>query len=190
MVKVEKDDLSLTSSLFNTPLPENRSDGYSITIGKDNNIILVGGYQSNYTKLATVFEGTLNENADDLNWLKLPSMKRKRYYHAAFNLENKLYVLGGIDDSHEWQDSSEVFDVVKRKWSDGPTLLFVGQYRSAVTSHNNPFSLVVGSKIINSGNLRIIIFNNELVFNEIASIGADAGYCCLSEVHKWNENFG
>ena len=46
-------------------------------------------------------------------------MKRGRSDHAAFNLEDEFYVVGGRltvgDDSYEWIESCEVFDVEQGK---------------------------------------------------------------------------
>ena len=49
-------------------------------------------------------------------------MKRERSDHAAFDLKNKLYIVGGMNRCRKLIDSSEVFDVEKRTWSGGPKL--------------------------------------------------------------------
>ena len=87
-----------------------------------------------------------------------------------------------MDNSLKWQDSCEVFDVVKRIWADGPHLPYALFYPTAVTNRNKSFSVVIGTKIEEHGKFKIIIFDHELVFKEITTFDTNSSYCCLTEV--------
>ena len=79
---------------------------------------------------------------NDVNRTKLTSMKKKRSQHAAFYLENKLYIVGGKNRRDWWLDSCEVFDFVKKAWSDRPKLPYTLLYPRAVYNPNDSFALV------------------------------------------------
>ena len=161
---------SFSNRLCNTPLPGNAVNGYSITSIQGDRVVLAGGHTTqNGIKLATAFEGSLNENESDINWMELPSMKIERSYHAALNLENKLYVVGGGNSSYKWLDCSEVFDVVRRTWSDGPTLPYALMYPKTVTNFNESFALVIGRKPGGDLKRNVIAFDDKRGFEEVIS---------------------
>ena len=170
-------DFSITSVLCNTPLPENRHSGYSITCIHEDTVILAGGFRSHpstskLTKLPSVFAGKLNKSEEDVIWTRLPSMKELRDCHAAFNLENKLYVVGGRDNSGKWINSCEVFDIENRKWSDGANLPNALSYPTAVTNHAHSFSVVIGGNSKNYEELCILILDRDLMFKETAPVNS------------------
>lgn len=115
LLEMNNDDLSLTSRLCTTSLPENRDRGYTITRIQEGTVVLVRGARTNpdYSRLETVFKGNLNENKDDMIWMELPSIKRGRSHHASFNLENKFYVVGGRDNCYELIQSCQVLMLTK-----------------------------------------------------------------------------
>ena len=81
-----------------------------------------------------------------MNWIKLPSMKKVSSYHAASISKQKLYIVGGEHGTNVWLDSSDVLDVVKRTWSEGPNLPFALSVPVVVTNQSHSFSVVIGSK--------------------------------------------
>ena len=180
LIKVQGEDESLSSELCNATLPENRDSGYTITSIQNEKVILAEGVSSltNDFMFAIVFEGNLNEHDDNVIWTKLPSMKKARADHAAFNLENKLYIKGGVDHCGKCLDSSEVFDVAKNIWSDGPHLPFALWYPKAVTNRIHSFSIVIGEK---TTKLSVLIFQYELGFKEIISTNISTVNFCLTE---------
>ena len=169
---IENVDNHFSSSPFKSSLQLTVGEGYSVTSIDGEKIILTGGSLSDdlLLLLATTFEGSLNEKEDGMNWTKLPSMKNARWYHAAFYVRKKLYVVGGASSSGSWYGSSEVYDVLKETWLDGPKLPYALCFPTAVNIPTQSFSIVFGEKFEKSGKRGIIIFDDVQGFREIASI--------------------
>ena len=88
-------------------MPDDVYEGYSISNIQDEYVILAGGEVKNdafhhHGQLRTSYKGVLNKNEDDVNWKKLPSMKKARSDHAAFTFDRKLFIVGGMNGSDFW----------------------------------------------------------------------------------------
>lgn len=118
-----------------------------------------------------------------MNWLKLPSIKTARSNHASFNLGNKLVVVGGQGTSG-WFKSSEVYDLIDGKWSNGPNLPYSLTYPRAATNQTQTISIIIGRKSEEVGKVQILIFDNLNTFREIAStdLSYQDYYCYYSIV--------
>ena len=110
LMKEVDDNSYLSTTLCNTPLPDNCYSGYSITSIEVEKVILAGGLSWLGTAQSTVFEGILDKNDEEINWTELPSFTNSRCSHAALSLNNKLYIVGG-NDSHD-----KVLGSIKRNW--------------------------------------------------------------------------
>ena len=97
-IRNDNDDGTQSSRLCNTPLPVDEAYGYTTTSIQGEKVILVGGYKSDphWISVETAFEGSLDQNQIDVDWINLPSMKKERSYHADLYLNNKLYIVGHI----------------------------------------------------------------------------------------------
>ena len=117
----------LSSSIFIQSRPVQNTTNYSLTSFKDDKVILAGGRKCNFQEatcvLAAAYLGSLNDNEDDLIWSKLPNFSKARYCHTSFNLNNKFYIIGGLD-LLGWIDSMEIYDADTEMWSNGPNLSF------------------------------------------------------------------
>ncbi|ADB19166.1 Kelch repeat protein [Pirellula staleyi DSM 6068] len=105
-----------------TPLPEGRSSHDAAVIG--NELYVVGGW-----KLAGEGEGEWHDTAykcdltaAKIEWTPIakPPFMRRALAVAAHG--DKLYVLGGMDDSNEAVTTVNVYDLKADKWSDAPAL--------------------------------------------------------------------
>lgn len=105
-----------------TPLPAGRSSHDAAVIG--NELYVVGGW-----KLAGEGEGDWHDTAlkcdltaSPIEWKTIakPPFMRRALAVAAHG--DKLYVLGGMDDSNETITTVNVYDTKSDKWSDAPAL--------------------------------------------------------------------
>jgi len=80
------------------------------------------------------------------SWVPLPYMSNPRWDHASTVCENKVYVIGGYDDTKFMPTSSvEVYDIMKRNWSPSVPLP-VCLYGSSAVVVADRFILVTGGE--------------------------------------------
>lgn len=119
--------------------------------------------------LETVYEGVLYES-DDVKWTNLPSLKIARTFHAAFYLQDRLYIVGGKSvPINQWFDSCEVYDFWRKIWSEGSHLPNALIFPISVEDPKGRFALILGRTNWDQ-NTKVVVFDGEVGFNEIATV--------------------
>lgn len=185
-LKFKDDNKSLSSTLSSTCRPGNATEGYSITSILGDKIILAGGATwsgagSVDFRFPCVYEGTLDEDANDMKWKKLDSLINARSRHAAIYQDSKLFVFGGTGKDGLLK-SSEAYVELQRRWSIGTELPYALTSMSAVTNESENFSLILGYEDVKLKKCRIFMFEIKHGFTEIASIEARPHCCSLVEI--------
>ena len=118
-----------------SPLPVGRSSHDAVVI--DGRIYIVGGWNLNggeegdWQTDALVFD--LNDTGNGWTTIDQPFLRRAL---AATQFGNKLYVIGGMNDSHEIDRSVDVFDPANGTWSEGPEFPGEGMNGFGVSAWN------------------------------------------------------
>ena len=95
---------------------------YSEAIALNNNLVLIGGWESSTEKTTNMVSTWLVEEE---KWTQtIPPMSTRRVRPGLLLLKNYLFVLGGRgEDDKTLLDSFEVLNVEENKWSSGRGLL-------------------------------------------------------------------
>eukprot|EP00732_Lithocolla_globosa_P002661 Lithocolla_globosa_v1_NODE_1828_length_2283_cov_49.946809.p1 type:complete len:369 gc:universal NODE_1828_length_2283_cov_49.946809:1070-2176(+) len=127
------------------PLPLQRSD--QICVVDDTTIIVCGGCvteQAAYPDGATwticpeITDTCSEYDSKTDTWSSIPSMPRARQRFAAALVDDKLYVVGGVDEFENMFAQVDVYDVSAQTWSTPSTLTIPDEYQ---TSDCSAFSL-------------------------------------------------
>merc|ERR1712150_348778 len=122
-----------------------------------------------------VYERTLSNDGRNVVWKRLPSMFEARTDHAAFNLYDSLYVLGGIGNNIT-SKSCEIFNLDTQIWTMGQALPCEMSDLFATTDAKKTFAIILGwSSFLGRssflGNkMKIIIFNKDDGFKKLSYI--------------------
>ena len=79
-------------------------------------------------------------------------MPSKPCFGASFKLQNKLYIVGGMNGNEgmrakaEWLKTSLVFDLVRERWSKGPKLPQILEFPKAFTDSKEEYAFIYGDK--------------------------------------------
>lgn len=102
------------------PLPEPRSSHDAVVI--DNKIYVVGGWSlgepSKWHDTALV----VDLSRDKLKWQQLPKPPFRRRALSLGEFDDKLYVIGGMQEKGGPTTRVDVFDPARNKWARGPKL--------------------------------------------------------------------
>jgi N-acetylneuraminic acid mutarotase len=103
------------------PLPTPRSSHDVVVVG--DMLYVVGGWNMKGSEPSVWAEtvDVLDLAAPSPAWMSVPQPFRRRALTAAASAD-RLYVLGGMDNSNNVQTTVDVFDVKTRSWSTGPAL--------------------------------------------------------------------
>ena len=86
------------------------STGLSLISILGEKVIFAGPHESNFR----LYEGSLNEENDDIQWLNLPSLGRIIWHHAVFYQSHSVHIVGGfaLDNyGYRWQKFYNVYDI-------------------------------------------------------------------------------
>jgi len=120
-------------------------------------ILSIGGFNYNQRDLNSV----LLLPPDGSEWMVLPPLSKARASHACALLEDEVWVLGGFNESYDWQageegflSSTEIFSLFTQTWRQGPELPYGVNWGQAVVTEGTLF--LVGG--LRSGNrvLRLV----------------------------------
>ena len=100
------------------PAPQYCSEAIAI----NNNLVLIGGYESSTDKTTNMVSIWLVEEE---KWTQtIPPMSTRRFRPGVLLLKNYLFVFGGIgEDGKTLLDSFEVLNIEENQWSNGRGLL-------------------------------------------------------------------
>ena len=144
-----KDKIAYPSStIFPNRLPGPGNHGFSLTSTSKATVILAGGTNLTLPSIvySAAYEGVLNEARTDIYWNQIFSLKTARCTHAAFNLGQMLYFVGGNTGIREnnFTDTCEVYSVYEKSLSVGTKLPFSLGDMSALTDEAESFALIFG----------------------------------------------
>merc|ERR1719249_632017 len=95
------------------PALNSKRFGLSLT-SISNSIYAIGGFTNENTM------ETINLNTDK-QW-KQEELPFSIYYHCSVGVGNKIIVTGGWDAHLNTLDTTWIYDVVSKTWSEGPTM--------------------------------------------------------------------
>ena len=106
------------------PAPQHDSEAIAI----NNNLVLIGGYESSTGKITNMVSTWLVEEE---KWTQtIPPVSTRRFRPGVLVLKNCLFVFGGLgEDDETLFDSFEVLNVEENQWSSGHGLLPQPMYR-------------------------------------------------------------
>lgn len=171
LLKLYVDSLSPAKSVCETKIPMAEVYHHTISSIGHNKALLAGGTYGFLNLSSNVYEGTLSVEKNDMQWKKVSSMSNARSSHAAFELDHKVYVVGGLVGT-QWVKSSEVYDIEEQIWWDGPELPYLLTELYAVQDVRKTFALIVGEKSNDNEytNVPVLLFDKENFFKELAEI--------------------
>lgn len=82
---------------------------------------IAGGLETETCK--TVLNSAEKYNAETKSWERLPNMIRRRKLCSGCCMDNRFYVIGGLDEKHKELKCGEFFDQETRKWTLIPNML-------------------------------------------------------------------
>jgi hypothetical protein len=103
---VENAKTSLPASLFMTTIPPSPRCGHSanfVLLGRERKMVVFGGSNTG----GDVFNDTIVLDLDTLQWMHLNikgSLPQARSVHSCNTVEDKLFVIGGIDSTRRFKD--------------------------------------------------------------------------------------
>ena len=115
MLKIDTNSNDMEWKLHHSTLPH-KLRGHTMT-QLENEIVLIGGENSNLEKTNEVWKGIIQGN--EISFEQLPSMKNRRSGHFAFAIQDKIVVFGGEQNE---TSKIETYDPITEQWTDGPFL--------------------------------------------------------------------
>lgn len=170
----QNSDMKYTIAKTSFPGAGTSISAHTISNVNENTVIVAGGKvysQLGREKSSNAYEGTLSNDGRNVVWKRLPSMFEARADHAAFNLDDSLYVLGGFGIRFGTiLKSCEIFNLNTQIWTMGQALPCEMTDLFATTDAKKTFAIILGWSSFLDNKMKIIIFNKDDGFKKFSDI--------------------